>query len=355
MLENTLTIGNEITDQVDKQYKKNRHKFQLLFFCGVLLLVASLLSSVLLGSVDLSIQDLFYILFSSSLVEQDKLVLSQIIWEIRLPRAIMALTAGAGLAVVGAVLQIITRNPLADPYLFGISSGASLGAVIAMSALSSALVSITLGAFLGGLLAVFLILLLAGRDVVRIERLLLSGVAVSFLLSAFTSLILYYSSPEMAATLFFWMMGSFSNSQWHLIWPSMMILFIALALFMIYSRWLVAIQAGDESAETFGIPVNRLRLIMLLVCAMLTSVLVANVGGIGFVGLMIPHICRFIVGVNVNRLLLMSLVVGGSFMIWVDILSRSLLEHQVLPIGIVTSAIGSFFFFIILKNKRNRH
>lgn len=347
---------NEKLDYGVMQKGTSSH-FVLLVVFALLLMFASIILAMGIGSVKLSFADVFNSLIhcSGALPECESNPVSyQIIWEIRLPRILMALITGAGLSVTGAILQSVTRNPLADPYLFGISSGASLGAVLVMAVLSTATLSITMGALIGGIFSVFLMLILAGRAAVQVERLLLSGVAVSFMLSAFTSLVLYYSEPETTATLLFWMMGSFANSQWGELWMPATFLVVGVSLFFIYRRWLSAIQAGDESAQTLGIPVNQLRLFMLVVCAAITAVIVAHVGGIGFVGLMIPHISRFIVGVQIHRILFMCLVLGGSFMIWVDVVARSLLQHQVLPVGIVTSAVGSLFFFIILKHRSNR-
>ena len=174
------------------------------------------------------------------------------------------------------------------------------------------------------------------------------------MLSAFTSLVIYYSTPETAATLLFWLMGSFSGSNWaDLILPLLAVV-LGSGLFFIFSRWLVVMQLGEESAATLGVPVHKLRLGMLLVCSAVTAILVAEVGGIGFVGLMIPHIVRLLVGGQLHRVLLMSLLIGATFMIWVDVLAHSLLQDQVLPVGIVTSALGSLFFFIILKQRQSR-
>ncbi|TQV89617.1 FecCD family ABC transporter permease [Aliikangiella coralliicola] len=341
--------------KADKAQQGFTSRFSLFSVAAVLLLVFSALLATGMGSVNLSLSEVLNsLLYCRNDLNDNCLVdpiSRQIVWDIRLPRILMALITGAGLSVTGAILQSVTRNPLADPYLFGISSGASLGAVIVMAVVSTAMVSITMGALIGGAFSVLLMLVLAGRAAVQVERLLLSGVAVSFMLSAFTSLILYYSNPETAATLLFWMMGSFSNSQWNELWLPTGTLLVGVSLFFIYRRWLIAVQAGDESALTLGIPVNRLRLSMLIVCSAITAVLVAHVGGIGFVGLMIPHISRFIVGAQIHRILFMSLMLGGSFMIWVDVIARSLLKHQVLPVGIVTSAVGSFFFFVILKHR----
>ncbi len=323
------------------------------------LLILSILFGLSAGSVSLSFQQIFAALFNctpGTISDSGEICMVnptnyKIIWEIRFPRVLMALLTGAGLSVTGAILQSVTRNPLADPYLFGISSGSALGAVIAMTAISGAVVSITFGALIGGAFSVLLMLTLAGRSAVQVERLLLSGVAVSFMLAAFTNLILYHSEPEIAATLLFWIMGSFSNSQWSELLLPFVTLSLGLTLFVIYRRWLNAVQAGDESAHTLGVPVNQLRLTMLILCSAITAVLVAQVGGIGFVGLMIPHICRYIVGAQIQRILFMCVMLGGSFMIWVDVIARSLLTHQVLPVGVVTSAIGSFFFFVILKRR----
>lgn len=337
-----------------QQVNSSDKPFSGIVIGALLILIFTIFFAAGSGSAELGVIEIIQSIFvcpnSAAACNIDS-VHHQIIWEIRLPRILMALITGAGLSICGAILQSVTRNPLADPYLFGISSGASLGAVIAMSIVANGVISVTFGAMLGGALSVVLMLTLAGKAATQIERLLLSGVAVSFMLSAFTSLILYYSSPEDATKLLFWMMGSFSNSQWSQLLMPITFMIVAISLFFIYRRWIGALQAGDESAQTLGIPVNKLRLFMLLVCAALTAVIVAHVGGIGFVGLMIPHIARFIVGAQIHRIMIMSLILGGSFMIWVDVIARSLLTNQVLPVGIVTSAVGSLFFFIILKRR----
>lgn len=324
--------------------------------CAVLGLLISLVVASSIGSVMIPPSDVAHSLLLCPFAEACDGVsplMHKILWEIRLPEVCMAMLTGAGLAVTGAILQAVTRNPLADPYLFGISSGASLGAVIVLSTASVVSLSITLGALAGAMLSVGLMLVLAGREAAKVEHLLLSGVAVSFMLSAFTSLILYYSEPDTAATLLFWMMGSFSNSQWTMLISPALVIVLGVACFLVYRRWFTALLAGEESAQTLGIPVSRFRLAMLILCALITAVLVANVGGIGFVGLMVPHMARFFVGVQMGRLVPFCAILGGVFMVWVDVLARTLLETQVLPVGIVTSAIGSLFFFFILKYRAN--
>jgi len=334
--------------------------FNFLVTLMVIALCITVLSALSFGSVDIPFSQLFTHLLNctegSACSTQS--AVHQILWEIRIPKTLMALITGAGLSVTGAILQSVTRNPLADPYLFGISSGAALGAVIVMSAASSATLlympsSITLGALIGSAFSVFLMLSLAGRSAMIVERLLLSGVAISFILSAFTSLILYYSNPDTAATLLFWMMGSFSNSQWHQLTLPAVTLIIGISIFLIYRHWISAILAGDETALSLGVPVNQLRLAMLLVGAAITAVIVSQVGGIGFVGLMMPHIARYLVGPVIHRQIIMSVLLGATFMIWVDVIANTILENQVLPVGIVTSILGGLFFFIILKRRTN--
>ncbi|MEE4244643.1 MAG: iron ABC transporter permease [Kangiellaceae bacterium] len=327
----------------------------LLVFLVAIAASITLLTALSFGSVAISINQSIAVL-SQAIFSSDPLstVEYTIVIDIRLPQLIMAFITGSGLAMAGVVLQTITRNPLADPYLFGISSGSALGAVIVLALLPAAAISLSVGALIGGLLAVVLMLSLAGKNMARVESLVLSGVAVSFMLSSVTGIILYYSSPETTANLIFWLMGSISNISWSELTLPVLTLIACFIIFVIFQRWLSALQTGDESAHALGVPVKALRIIMLVTCSLITAVIVAKVGGIGFVGLMIPHISRFLVGAQFIRLLMMSSVLGGLFMMWVHVIAQSALTDQILPVGIVTSAIGSIFFFIILKSRGNQ-
>lgn len=279
---------------------------------------------------------------------------ARIVNELRLPRAILALLAGAGLALAGAVLQIVTRNPLADPYLFGISAGASFGAVLVIAALGVEGVmtgwSISTGAFAGAAISVMLVISLAGQGV-QVERMLLAGVAVSFMFSAGTSLVLYSADPQASATLLFWTLGSFSRASWESLATPAVIIVTCLLLFLGYARVLRGMLAGDETAISLGISVKRLRIGMLLLSSLLTAILVANCGGIGFVGLMIPHIVRRLMPARTGVQLIATALTGGVFMIWVDVLARTLVDHAELPVGVITAALGSIFFLAVLKRR----
>lgn len=282
--------------------------------------------------------------------------IQRIIWELRMPRALLAFLAGCGLAISGLILQIVTRNPLADPYLFGISSGASLGVVILIAFTGGVFTVMTpVAAFAGSLVAMVMLMLIAGRrQSQQVESMLLAGVALSFLFSSFTSLLLYHTDPQAVTAVLFWTMGSFSRAQWdNLFFPAVVI--IACITFMLaYRRQLNAMLLGDESATTLGIKVNRFRIIMLLLSSLITATLVSMCGGIGFVGLMIPHIVRFFISQGTVFGIVLTALVGGIFMIWVDIISRTLLVNQELPVGVITAATGSLFFLTLLYFRKNR-
>jgi iron complex transport system permease protein len=338
----------------------------LLVLCAI-----SLISAASFGAANLSFSNVVDVLLHRTLdVGEVSAIAERIIIELRFPRIILAFIAGAGLSIAGSVLQTVTRNPLADPYLFGISSGASFGAVMVLTlfggtgmAFASSEVagselfaqlqwlSLPLGAFIGAGLSVLMVLSLCGRTMSsQIERMLLSGVAISFMFGALTSLLLYFSSPQAAASVLFWSLGSFAKASWEgLILPAIVVSG-ATVIILLFKRQIMAMRAGDETAHTLGVNVGRLRLQMLLLCSLITAILVANCGGIGFVGLMIPHTVRMLFPGYFS--LLTTALFGGLFMVWVDVLARSLLSHQELPVGIITAVIGSVFFLAILGRKK---
>lgn len=327
-----------------------------IFLASLVVLISAVLA-VSFGAANISSGDVLSVLWSLMGGDTDVSEIKQrIILELRIPRLILAFLTGAGLSLAGAVLQTVTRNPLADPYLFGIASGASFGAVLVIASITGSAgliigqMGITTGAFIGAAFSVLIVLSLAGRGV-QIERMLLAGVAASFMFSAGTSLVLYASDPEAAASLLFWTLGSFTRANWNnLLVPSVVII-SCLILFLGYSRVLKAVLAGDETAKTLGVNVVRLRMGMLLLSSLLTATLVANTGGIGFVGLMIPHIVRRLLQTHQQYILLACVIFGGVFMVWVDVLARSLVANNELPVGVITAAIGSVFFLLVLRKR----
>ncbi len=277
-----------------------------------------------------------------------------IVWNIRLPRGLLACLVGAGLAVVGTTLQAITRNQLADPHLLGISSGGAFGAILALlhTGLFLGPLTVPLLAFAGACGATLIVL-----GVARIaaagsaSRLVLVGVAVSFVVMAFANLLIFFGDPRAAHTVVFWMLGGLGLAQWnHLALPLAALMGCGL-YFWLNSASLNGVMAGDETASTLGIPVERFRLTVFVAGALLTGVMVAYSGIIGFVGLMIPHIARMFVGGSNGRVLPVSALLGAVFLVWADIAARTLTAPVDMPIGVVTGVTGGIFFVWLLRRR----
>ncbi|WP_022945784.1 FecCD family ABC transporter permease [Pseudoalteromonas ruthenica] len=324
-------------------------KYVLSLIAVLLVFVLSGLFALKQGAVSLSWPQLLAV-FSG---EDSDSLWQQIIWQLRSPRVGIAFLAGGGLALAGGILQTVTRNPLADPYLFGISSGAALGVVVTMVLFGvSAPVLLSLSAFAGAMLAVVLLLIVAySVRYMQNSILVLAGVALSFGFSALTSLLLYFGEPQAVSAVVFWTLGSFSGASMAMLLPVSVLMGASLAIVWLLRAPLNALLLGDESAHTLGIHVQRLRLAMLLLSALITAVLVSVCGGIGFVGLMIPHLVRILAPRAGSYLYPASFFSGGLFMVWVDLAARTVLDNQELPVGVITSAIGSIFFLLLLFSR----
>ena len=278
----------------------------------------------------------------------------QIVWLIRAPRVLLGALVGAGLALVGGALQAVTRNPLADPHLLGVSSGAALGAVLVVLYLGdfAGSLSLSLAAFIGAMGSMLLVLAVASRQGrLESERLLLAGVAVSFVLMALVNLLLYTGDQHAANSVMFWMLGGLGLARWELLWlPALCVLggFVAL---LSLARALNAVMSGEQTAVSLGFNTRRVRWHVFVCTSLLTGVLVALSGAIGFVGLMLPHMARRLVGAEHRRLLPVSALLGGVFMVWVDVAARTFIAPQDLPIGIATAALGGAFFIVLLRRK----
>jgi iron complex transport system permease protein len=276
-----------------------------------------------------------------------------VIWDYRLSRSLVAAFCGAGLALSGAILQSLLRNPLAEPYVLGISAGASTGAVsVMLLGFGGGAISLSVGAFGGALLAfVFVVMLASGRQTA--DRTILAGVAASQLFNALTSYIVSTSAnAEQARSVMFWLLGSFAGVRWPEVSLAACVVAIGLVVCIWHARALDAFTFGEDAARSLGIAVRRVRIVLLLVTALMTATMVSMVGAIGFVGLVIPHAARFIVGPGHVRLLPACAMVGALFMVVADIVSRIIIAPQVLPIGVVTALVGVPMFSIILYRAR---
>ena len=276
-----------------------------------------------------------------------------IVWELRLPRLLTAAAVGAGLAVCGAVMQSLTRNPLADPYLLGLSSGASLGAVAVL--VLGVGVLLPVAAFVGALAALVAALALAGSGgTITPGRAVLAGLAVAQLAAAGTSFVIFWSATgDSYRDILAWLMGSLAGADWQAVGIALgatAVLGTGLAL---QGRTLDAFAFGDTAAAALGIDVTRTRWVLLTVVALLTGALVTVSGSIGFVGLALPHAVRFVVGAAHRRLLPLSALAGATFMVWADTAARSAFAPRELPVGIVTAFLGAPVFAVLLW--RSRH
>lgn len=328
-------------------------------FAGLVLLLVSLSFAVSVGAVRVPIDTVWSILLnklSPGFIEQ---TWSQgreaIVWEIRFPRALLAMMVGAGLAMVGASLQAVTRNPLADPHLLGISSGGAFGAILALlhTGFFLGLLTVPLLAFLGALGATLIVLAVSRlADATSADRLVLAGVAVSFIVMAGANVLIFLGDPRATHTVVFWMLGGLGLAQWdQLIYP--LVVLCACGIWLLSrAPVLNAMTVGDETASTLGISVARFRLVVFVVGALITGVMVAFSGIIGFVGLMVPHVVRMIVGGDYIRVLSGSALLGAIFLLWADMIARTIMAPEDMPIGIVTGLIGGMFFIWLLGRRK---
>ncbi len=277
-----------------------------------------------------------------------------IIWDYRLSRALVAASAGAALALCGAVLQALLRNPLAEPYVLGISAGASTGAVAVMIlGFGYGVLTLSAGAFVGAVAAFLLVSLLAVGSGGGTDRIILAGVAGSQLFNALTSYIVTTSAnAEQARGVMFWLLGSLSGVRWPDVYLAAPVAIAGFLVCMLYARALDAFTFGTDAAAALGIPVAGIRIVLLALTALLTATMVSIVGSIGFVGLVIPHAARFVVGPGHGRLLPATAISGAIFMVVADIVSRVIVPQQVLPIGVVTALFGAPAFALILYKAR---
>lgn len=277
-----------------------------------------------------------------------------IVWDIRFPRVILAGLVGAGLGIVGAALQAVTRNPLADPHLLGISSGGAFGAIAALlhTGMFLGLLTVPLMAFVGALGATLMVLGVARiAQATSADRLVLAGVAVSFVIMAGANILIFLGDPRATHTVVFWMLGGLGLAQWgHLIWPLAVLVPCGLWL-MAQAGRLNALALGDETAASLGIEVGRFRLAVFVMAALVTGVMVAFSGLIGFVGLMMPHLVRLVVGGDNRRVLPASALAGAVFLIWADAGARVVLAPEDLPIGVVTGLCGGLFFLWMMARR----
>ncbi|WP_424187154.1 FecCD family ABC transporter permease [Actinokineospora sp. G85] len=325
---------------------------------GLVLLAVSIALAITVGPADIAVVEVWRTVLAH-LVRGERVlspIRDGIIWHLRLPRTLLAAVCGAGLAVCGVVLQSLLRNPLADPFVLGVSSGASTGAVlVVVLGVGGGAVPLSAGAFVGAAVSFGLVLALSHALGGQLDRVVLCGVAAMQLFSALTSFIVLTSADaETTRGVLFWLLGSLSSASWTEVAIAAAVLAVTLAVCLGQGRALDAFAFGEDSAAALGVPVARVRLVLLCATALLTAVLVSSSGAIGFVGLVLPHAARVFTGAGHARLLPASALGGAVFLVWVDTLARSALEPQEIPVGVLTSLIGVPAFVLVLYRTRSR-
>ncbi len=279
----------------------------------------------------------------------------RIVWHIRLPRALLAVLIGATLAVVGTVLQAMVRNPLADPTILGGTSGAAAGAVsvLVLGLAFAGIYTLSVAAFAGGLIGYGLAFLLANSSGgLSPMRLVLAGIAVSYLFAAVTSMQIFLSEQNQTARIaLFWMLGALGGARWDQLGLPTVLLVAGLVYLLAQARALNLLLFGDETATSMGAPPDRLRRVLFVVVALLTGTSVALAGGVGFVGLVIPHAARMVVGSDHRRVLPLAALVGALFLLASDVLARLVIQPRELPIGVITALVGAPVFALLLRSR----
>ncbi|MCL6708276.1 iron ABC transporter permease [Pseudomonas sp. R2.Fl] len=335
------------------------HLTPLLVAGLALLLAGMIMLAVSVGSTGIPLSDVWKIIASHlgvSGIEPDwSAGRDNIVWQVRLPRALLGAIIGASLALVGAALQAVTRNTLADPHLLGISSGAALGAIIVLLHTGTflGLVTVPLFAFLGAMASTLLVVGIAGfTRATNASRLVLTGVAISFVITSLGSLAILLGDPRATHTVVFWMLGGLGLAQWTYLPYPLAVLAACGAYLILKARDFNAMTLGDESATTLGIRAERFRMTVFVVCALLTGAAVAFSGVISFIGLMIPHVVRFVVGGDYRRVLPLAALTGAIFLVGADIAARTLIPPQDTPLGIITGLAGGLFFIWMMRGNR---
>lgn len=323
-------------------------------------LIASVVVAIGLGSAVVTPGDtarLLWAALSGGSIDADEVTTYQIIWQIRTPRVLLAALVGAGLSAVGVAIQALVRNALADPFVLGVSSGASVGAVgvtVTGGLAALGIYAVSAGAFIGALVASVLVYVASasrGGGLAPL-RLVLTGVAMALGFQAVMSVIIYFA-PDSEATsmVLYWTMGSFGAATWGALPVVAVSVLLGLAVLHRYSRALDVLALGDETATSLGISPDRHRKGLLLLASLITGVMVAVSGAISFVGLVMPHLVRMVVGATHARVLAVAPLVGAVFMVWVDLVSRTLVAPRELPLGVITALVGVPVFIALMRRK----
>ena len=335
--------------------RRRRHRWALAGL--VVALVASATLALSVGAVDLPFGDVWSTLLRHVVGAPDVTTVDAIVWEVRAPRVVLGLVVGGALALVGVAVQALVRNPLADPYVLGVESGAAAAAVavtyLGRIAVLSSPIGPTVAAFVGALGTLALVFTLArSRGRVSPMRLLLVGVALSYALSGVTSFVLFASpDPGAQSQILFWILGGLGGATWSQIPFAVGLLLVTYVVVRYHARALNALAVGDATASAVGLDPDRLRIRLLVVSSLSVAVVVSLAGPIGFVGLVVPHVGRLLFGADHRRLTTAAMLLGAIYLVLVDVLCRTLFAPSEIPIGVMTAILGTPFFLWLIRHR----
>jgi len=349
------TAGKAKVKEEYRQFVSRKVFFLILLILGIVFLSGV---AATLGSADISVLDVYSAILAKFLPGsfQTTWFADTIVWGLRLHRILMAIVAGMGLAIAGAVMQGILKNPLASPFTLGISSAASFGAALAIilgAGFAGGEWLIIGNAFIFTLLASFIVYGLAKYKGITPETMILAGIAIMYLFSAMTSFLQYVGRSEQVQEVVFWMMGSLGRSSWDRVWIVSAVIVVCFPYLLFRSWDINAINAGDETATSLGVNVERTRIICMMLVSLITASVICFTGTIGFIGLVSPHITRMVIGADHRFLLPSSALAGALLLLGADTIARTVLAPVILPVGIMTAFLGvPFFVYLFLKRKK---
>lgn len=351
-------MSTSITELKEDLHQNNTKK-AIIIILSLILLVLVILISISVGPIRMSLEEVINVLFfgQKTIIGPygEPIDVQNVVFNLRLPRVLCAMLIGAALAVSGAAMQGIFRNPMASPSVLGISSGAAFGACLSIIfgfSIASGSFAIPSMAFIFSFITLFLVYSMARTKMgVPISMLLLSGIAVGAFFNGLVSLLQYYADDKLEGIVF-WLMGNLNSCGWDQFFIILLPILVGSIVLMFYSKELNLLSLGDDQATNLGVNVERTRIIILVASALTVAGAVAVSGVIGFVGLIVPHIFRMLLGPDHRLLIPMSIVGGAIFMVIMDALSRVLVAPAELPVGILTAILGAPFFIYILRTRK---
>ena len=357
-----MGLINTTDSGVKEEY--TRYTYRKIVFILLCIVLAALFFfiSLCVGTLELSINEVFTLFFNHlkgiKPVTPTEIYNDHIVWDFRVPRAIFAIVAGVALGIGGAVMQSVMKNPLADPYTTGVSSGALLGVAVAMilgfSVGGSGDVAVVFNAIIFAMIPIGIIVMMAPFFRKSPATLILSGVAVSFLFNSVTSLLMVSTDAATLAVVYRWMVGNFSDMTWYVVPLSVGMTCIGMAILLPLAGKLNIMTLDDKDAKSLGVNVENLRVLCLVVLGAMTAVIISYVGVIGFVGLVVPHIIRILLGADNKYLMPAAGAFGAVFLLGCDIVSRAIDIGASIPVGVITSAIGApIFMYLIIRQRRS--